>query len=63
MFTFFVSWLECNEIRFFNILDYVLKKKKKKKKKTSCLFQFENHNFQMLGCVRMRIEDISATGK
>ena len=60
MFTFSVSWLECNEIRFLTFLDYVLKKKKKKK---SCLFQFENHNFQILGCVRMRIEDISATGK
>ena len=49
------------KLDFLTFLDYVLKKKKKKK--TSCLFQFENHNFQMLGCVRMRIEDISATGK
>ena len=54
MFTFFVSWLECNEIRFFNIFRLSVKKKK---------IQFENHNFHKLGCVRMRKEDISAIGK
>ena len=61
MFTFSVSWLECNEIRFFNIFRLCVKKKKKKKK--TLFLSFKIKNYKCWDAFRMRIEDISATGK